>query len=58
MNENENGNLNGVITMLCISRESSKFLCDRIAVYMIDGSGYCWIHGRRLILGGVKNERE
>jgi hypothetical protein len=33
----------------CPAIESSKFLCDREAEYLIEGTLYCNIHARRLI---------
>ena len=33
----------------CPSRESSEFLCDRDAVYQVDGTVFCNIHARRAI---------
>ena len=32
----------------CPAKESSKYLCDRIAEYLIDGTLLCHIHARRL----------
>ena len=33
----------------CPSRESSEYLCDRVAEYQIDGTLWCDIHARRII---------
>ena len=33
----------------CPSRESSKYLCDRVSEYQIDGTLWCNIHARRII---------
>ena len=35
----------------CPARESSKFLCDRIAEYQIEGTVWCNMHARRIIEG-------
>jgi len=33
----------------CPARESSKYLCDRVAEYQIDGTVWCEIHAKRII---------
>jgi len=33
----------------CPAIESSKFLCDRRAEYLIEGTLFCGIHARRLM---------
>jgi len=33
----------------CPAIESSKFLCDRIAEYQIEGTMWCHIHARRVM---------
>ena len=34
---------------ICPARESSAFLCDRVAEYHIDGIVYCNWHARQII---------
>jgi hypothetical protein len=33
----------------CPARESSKFLCDKVAEYQIEGTVWCNTHARRVI---------
>ena len=33
----------------CPARESSEFLCDRVAEYQIEGTMWCHIHARRVM---------
>ena len=33
--------------LLCPARESSRYLCDRVAEYLINGTLWCNIHARR-----------
>jgi len=35
----------------CPARESSKYLCDRVAEYQINGTVWCNIHARRVLDG-------
>lgn len=35
----------------CPARESSKYLCDRVAEYQINGTVLCNIHARRVLDG-------
>lgn len=39
----------------CPARESSKFLCGRLAEYQINGTIWCGTHARRIIESGVIN---
>ena len=34
----------------CPHVESNKYLCDRLAGYQVDGTVYCAIHARRLMM--------
>jgi hypothetical protein len=34
----------------CPHVESNKYLCDRLAGYQVDGTVYCAIHARRLMV--------
>jgi hypothetical protein len=34
---------------LCPARESSRYLCDRDAEYLVDGALWCNTHARRII---------
>ena len=36
------------MTYKCPARESSKYLCDRIAEYQIDGTVWCATHAKRV----------
>jgi len=40
----------------CPSRESSEFLCDRVAKYQIDGTVWCNTHARRIIESKMRKE--
>ena len=40
-----------VMEYKCPSRESSEFLCDRVAEYHIDGTVWCNTHARRILEG-------
>ena len=42
--------------ILCVARESSKFLCDRAAQYFLSGKSLCSIHAKRLVLDGKQEE--
>jgi len=35
----------------CPARESSEFLCDRVAKYQINGTVWCNTHARRILEG-------
>jgi len=35
----------------CPARESSEFLCDRVAEYQINGTVWCNTHARRILEG-------
>jgi len=35
----------------CPARESSEFLCDRVAEYQIEGTVWCNTHARRVLEG-------
>jgi hypothetical protein len=42
--------------MKCPARESSKFLCGRVAEYQIDGTVWCHIHASRIVAIKAKGE--
>ena len=35
----------------CPAKESSKFLCDRVAEYQIEGTVWCNTHAKRVLDG-------
>jgi hypothetical protein len=45
-----------MMRLKCPARESSEFLCDRVAEYQLNGIIYCEIHARRIIEGGKMRE--
>ena len=45
-----------MMRLKCPARESSEFLCDRVAEYQLNGIIYCEIHARLIIEGGKMRE--
>ena len=45
-----------MMRLKCPARESSEFLCDRVAEYQVNGTIYCNKHARRIIEGGKMRE--
>jgi len=45
-----------VMEYKCPARESSAFLCDRVAEYHIDGTVWCNTHAKRIVESKMRKE--